>query len=200
VPRKFEKFYVLVALFTMIQQYQARAETLQGSLGLEQTSVVSSQYLAQSNSAVQAEATYARQFSGRFSVFAQYQTNLSNTLSAGIGGVTFDSSDILTKGGEIYRDGSAEVTRVPVWMFRASVGLGLFKYVDIMINNVSSPGISSAAPVQADLYGLKVAGILIRFIDEDWGVAASCSYVVASAENFGVSSTSFSLGMIYRNN
>jgi hypothetical protein len=199
-PRNRKKIYVIVGLLMLGQQFQARAETVQGNLGLEQTTVVSSIYQTTPISTIQAEATYARQFAGRFSAFAQYQTNVNNTLSAGIGGVTYDTADILTKGGDIHTDGSAEVTRVPVWMFRSSLGLGLFKYVDILKSNNTSLGSNNAVPVQADLYGLKFAGTVIRFLNDDWGIVASGSYIVASAQNFGISSTCFSFGMIYRNN
>ncbi len=200
VPLDRIKFYGAACLLFVGLQFTAVAETIQGSLGLEQTSVVSSIYTTKRSSKIQGEATYARQFSGRFSAFGQYQTKVDNTLSAGIGGVAFDSEDIQTKGGTIHSDGSSEVSRVPIWMFRSSVGVGLFKYVDILRSNNSLLGNKNEKPVQADLYGLKFATSLVKFMDEDWGVMASGSYVVASAQNFGLSSTCLSLGLIYKNN
>ena len=174
------------------------AETFEGGLGLERTSVVSSIYQTSIISAVQADLRYARPFWGRWSVFAQYQTNTKNTLSAGVGGMVFDTEELHAKGGAIYNDGTAEISKVPVWIFRTSVGLGLFKYVDQLLSNNASLGSRNSVPVQADLYGLKFQETVIRFLNDDWAWTVSGTYLVASAENFGLSSNCLSLGILYR--
>ena len=196
----FKKIVSVALLQAFSWSYIAIAETFEAKLGGEQTTVVSSIYQTAAQSTIQAEATYSRPLTGRWSILAQYQTNVLNTLSAGIGGLAYDSDAFHTKGGAIANDGTAEISRVPIWIFRAGFGVGLFKYVDVLKSNNASLGNRNAVPVQADLYGLKFAGTLMRLMSDDWGLTTSASYTVASADNFGISSTCFSLGVIYRHN
>ena len=177
----------------------AFSETIEGALGYENTSVASSIYITSAMSSVEGVVTYSRPIFGRWSMQAQYQTNMNSTLSAGLGGVVFDSADLLSKGGNIRNDGTSEISRVPLWLYRGSLGLGLYKYVDTLQSNDLRLGKNNRVPVQADLIGLKFSVSVVRFLFDDFGISFSGAYSVASATNFGLSSTCLSLGALYRN-
>ncbi len=174
------------------------AETFETATGLDNTLVVSSTYKPVSFSTGFLEATYSRPLFGRWSVIGQYHMNLSNTLSSGIGGFAFDSDDLLTKSGAISHDGSAEVTKAPLWLFRGMIGFGIFRYIDTLESNNVALGSRNKIPVQADLYGLKFGTSVYKFFGDKWAASIGGSYSVASASSFGVSSTSFSVGVLYR--
>ncbi len=193
----FSLSHLVILAFFALNSSQAFSESVEAKLGLEQTSVISTTYQGKTQSTLQAEATYSKEFVGRWSIFAQYQTNSKNTLSAGVLGVQYDSADIRSKGGTIYNDGGAEIIKSPIWMFRSSFGLGLFKYVDVLKSNNRNLGTLNDKPVQADMYGLKFSGSLIRFFRPDLGASFSFSYGVASASGFGISTSSFNFGVFY---
>ena len=192
--RHFQGPFITVLLMS---SYAAFSETLDGSIGLENTSIASSVYITTPITSVEGVITYARPIFGRWSIQAQYQTNLNRTLTAGLGGVIYDSADLQSKGGQIHNDGSSEIARVPVWLYRGSLGLGLYKYVDSLQSNDRRLGNKNKVPVQADLLGLKFSGNVVRFLAEGVGVSLAGSYSVASATDFGLSSTCFSIGVIY---
>jgi hypothetical protein len=175
----------------------SRAETISASVGMEQTNAVSSSYATAQKSSLQLDATYLRTYTGRWSFFAQYQMNTSGTMAGGIGGFTYDSADIIQRGGGLSFDGNNEITRLPLYFFRFSAGAGYFKYVDILLSNDPNRGTRNQVPIQADMVGLKLAGSVARVMDTDWGLHLGTSYLVASANNFGVSSTSFLFGAFY---
>ena len=188
----------MIGLLVLMCGECCSAETFEGQVGMEQTKVVSSSYQTSSISGLELSATYTRPMFSRWSFLAQYQTNMNNTLSAGILGIVFDSADLRTKGGMIGGDGTAEVTKTPIWLFRTSVGFGIFKYVDVLRSNNTALGTKNEVPVQADLYGLKLGGTLVRLMGDNWGVTGALTYSVASAKNFGISSNCLSLGAFYR--
>lgn len=174
------------------------AETVLVGVGVDQTRVVSSQYKTQSVSGAMLAATYSRPLMGVWSLLAQYRMNFSNTLTAGLLGIAYDSDEMQTKGGALAPDGRAEITRNPIWLFRSSLSFGAFRYVDTLESNNANLGTKNQVPVQADLYGLTFGVDVLRLVSESWGVNVSGSYSVASAQNFGISSTSVLLGSTYR--
>ncbi|MCX6117816.1 MAG: hypothetical protein NT027_09755 [Proteobacteria bacterium] len=177
----------------------ARSETFELSTGLDKTQVVSSAYQSPQISVMHIQATYTRPILGRWSILGQYHMNLKNSFTYGVVGVTYDSEDFVSRGGAIALDGTAEVTKNPIWVYRGSFGLGLFKYVDTLKSNDPSLGSRNLVPIQADLYGLKFSVSIIRFLSERWGISTEASYSAASAQNFGISNTSISFGSIFRN-
>jgi hypothetical protein len=187
----------VLCLLTVFQVSKARGDTFEGRLGLEQTQVVSTIYKGKVLTTPQASLSYNKAFVGRWSLLAEYQTNTNNTLSAGVFGISYDSEDLRVKGGAIYNDGTSEIVKSPIWTFRASFGLGLFKYVDVLKSSNPALGRFNNVPVQADMYGLKFNASAIRFINPNYALTGSFSYSVASASNFGISSSAASLGFMY---
>ena len=177
---------------------RARAENLEGKMGLEQTTAISPRYVGKQKTSIQFEATYSRAYTTRWQAFAQYQTNKLSTVSAGLFGFIYDSSDLIQKGGAISYNGMAEITRMPLWLFRASFGLGLFNYVDILKSNDPTKGTKNDVPVQAPMFGVKLGVHLVRMMDTDWGLSGNITHSLASTTNFGISSTCFLMGIIYR--
>ncbi len=175
-------------------------EVFEVKVGTEETSAVSSSYFPKAESAIQLEATYSRPFSGRWSIFGQYQINASNTLSGGFGGISFDSEDRLAKGGSISADGISEIIRQPIWMMRTSFGFGVVKYVNSLNSTDDNLGDLNTVPVQADLYCLKFAFSLIHFLNPTTGISLSGSYAAGSAGAFGVSSVAVTTGIFYQPN
>ncbi len=176
---------------------RALGDTIDGKLGLEQTQVVSTVYKGKVIATPAASLTYGKGFIGRWTLFAEYQTNSKNTFSAGIFGVSYDSEDLRAKGGAIYNDGSSEIVKAPIWLFRTSFGLGLFKYVDILKSSNPALGRLNNVPVQADMYGLKFSASALRFLNPNYAITGSFSYSVASALNFGISSSTIAFGVLY---
>ena len=175
----------------------ALGDTVDGKLGLEQTQVVSTLYKGKVLTTPAACLTYGKALVGRWTLIAEYQTNSKNTLSAGVFALSYDSEDLRSKGGAIYNDGSSEIFKAPIWVFRTSFGLGLFKYVDILKSSNPALGKLNNVPVQADMYGLKFSATVLRFLDPNYAITGSFSYSVASASNFGISSSSAALGILY---
>ncbi len=176
------------------------AENLEAKLGLEQTTAISPIYGGKQKTTLQFEGTYSKVYTGRWHAYAQYQTNKLSTLSAGVVGFIYDSADIMQKGGAINYNGDAEITRMPLWLFRGSFGLGLFNYIDILKSNDPSKGSKNDVPVQAPMFGIKLGGHVVRMMDTDWGISGQVTYALASTTSFGISSTCFSVGYIYRGN
>jgi hypothetical protein len=191
---------LVVLLLAVIGYNHARAENLEAKLGLEQTTAISPIYGGKQKTALQFEGTYSKAYTGRWHAFAQYQANKISTLSAGIVGFIYDSADMVQKGGAINYNGTAEITRMPLWLFRGSFGLGLFNYVDILKSNDPTKGTKNDVPVQAPMIGVKIGGHLVRMMDTDWGVSGNFSYSLASTTSFGISSNCISVGVIYRGN
>ncbi|MEI8025142.1 MAG: hypothetical protein WCI18_02225 [Pseudomonadota bacterium] len=176
---------------------RAHGDTIDGKLGLEQTQVISTVYLGKVLTTPEASLTYGKEFVDRWTLFAEYQTNSKNTLSAGVFGISYDSEDLRAKGGAIYNDGSAEIVKAPIWVFRTSFGIGLFKYVDILKSSNPALGKLNNVPVQADMYGLKFSATGLYFLNPNYAISGSFSYSVASASSFGISSSAASLGLLY---
>ncbi len=187
-------------LLAVCSYNNAQAENLEAKLGIEQTTAISPIYGGKQKTALQFEGTYSKLYTGRWHAFAQYQANKISTLSAGVVGFIYDSSDMIQKGGNISYNGNAEITRMPLWLFRGSFGIGLFNYVDILKSNDPSKGNKNDVPVQAPMIGVKIAGHLVRMMDTDWGISGNFSYALASTTSFGISSQCVSMGIIYRGN
>ena len=176
----------------------ADAETVDVAMGIDQTKVVSSQYKTQGVSGAQLQATYTRPMVGVWSLLAQYRMNFSNTLSAGLIGINYDTEELQTKGGAIAPDGKAEIIRNPVWVVRSFLAFGAFRYVDTLESNNVNLGNKNRVPVQADLYGLSFGVGLHHLFNDSWGCHSTLEYSIASAENFGISSTSLIFGGLFR--
>lgn len=193
-------FYgIFIAALTVLGTWPllALCDTMDGKMGLEQTQVMSTIYRGKVLSNLEASLTYGKDFIGRWSLFAEYQTNAKNTLSAGSFGFSYDSEDLRTKGGAIYNDGSSEILKSPIWVFRSAFGIGLFKYVDILKSSNPSLGKLNNVPVQADLLGLKLSATAMRFLNPNYAITGSFSYSVASATNFGITSYTTAFGLLY---
>ncbi len=190
----------IVLLLGPLGRHDAFAENLEAKLGLEQTTAISPIYVSKEKTTLQFEGTYSKTYTGRWHAFAQYQTNKISTLSAGTVGFIYDSSDMMQKGGAINYNGTAEITRMPLWLYRGSFGIGLFNYVDILKSNDPSKGSKNDVPVQAPMIGVKIGGHLVRMMDTDWGISGNFTYSLASATSFAISSNCLSIGVIYRDN
>lgn len=175
----------------------AFAETFDLKVGGERTNVVSSAYQKSSSSSASFALVYGRQIMGRWSGFAEYRNTLDNALSAGILGITYDSEDLRTKAGMISGDGTPEISKMPIWLTRYHLGVGIFRLVDILRSNDSSLGSKNLKPVKASPFGVKFGVSLHRFCDDNWAMSGGFSYAVASAANFGISTASFNLGVMY---
>jgi hypothetical protein len=173
------------------------AETIDVKIGGERTEVVSSSYQKESSSTTSFSLIYGRQIMGRWSGFAEYRNTLDNTLSAGILGITYDSEDLRTKGGLISGDGTPEISKMPIWMARYHLGVGIFRLVDILKSNDRSLGSRNLVPVKASPVGVKLGVSLYRMLKESWAMSGGFSYALASAGNFGISTMSFNLGVMY---
>lgn len=176
------------------------SDSINGTAGVERTKVVSTTFKSSVRNTPQIAVAYSKEWGERWSLFAGYQINSINTLSASIFGLSYDSEDLRTKGGSIFNDGNAEIIKNPIWALRTSIGIGLFKYVDVLKSNNPELGQLNDVPVQADLYGIKINALILRFFDSNYAFTGSLSYLVASTSNFGISSNSASLGVVYINN
>ena len=176
------------------------AETLEVKIGQDQTSVVSSSYQKSNSQTLALSVLYGRQALGKWSVFAEYRNSFDNTLSAGVLGLAYDTVPLQSKGGYMSPDGSAEISRIPQWLTRFSLGLGAFRFVDILRSNDRSLGTRNLVPVKAVLVGVKLGTSVYRFLTDNWALSIGGAYVVASAGNFGVSSTNLHLGVLYNIN
>jgi len=187
-------FIVSVASGTAI------AETIDVKVSHDQIQVVSSAYDKSSSSVPAISVAYSRQFMGKWSGFAEYRNTTDNSLSAGILGVAFDTEEIMTKGGFISGDGTPEIEKIPIWLTRLSIGVGVFRLVDVLKSNDRSLGSRNLVPVKASPFGVKLGVSLQRFLNENWAVSLGGSYIVATAGNFGVSSAGIHLGVMYNLN
>ena len=178
----------------------AFAETIDVKVSQDQIQVVSSDYEKSSFSVPAISVAYSRQFMGKWSGFAEYRNTTDNSLSAGILGVAFDTEEIMTKGGFIAGDGTPEIERIPIWLTRLSIGVGVFRLVDVLKSNDRSLGSRNLVPVKASPFGVKLGVSLQRFLNENWAASLGGSYIVATAGNFGVSSVSIHLGVMYNLN
>ncbi len=175
----------------------AQAETIDLKIGSERTEVVSSSYQKASSSSTSFALIYGRQIMGRWSGFAEYRNTLDSTLSAGILGISYDSEDLRTKGGLISGDGTPEISKMPIWLTRYHLGIGVFRLVDILKSNDRSLGSRNLVPVKASPVGVKLGASLYRFLRDSWAMSGGFSYALASAGNFGISTVSFNLGVMY---
>jgi hypothetical protein len=173
------------------------SETIDVKLGADRTDIVSSAYQKSSSTVASIALVYGRQVMGRWSAFAEYRNTMDNSLSAGIVGLAFDSEELRTKGGLISGDGTAEITKVPIWLTRYYLGVGVFRLVDILRSNDRSLGSRNLVPVKASPLGVKLGASLYRFMGDSFAVSAGGSYVLANAGNFGISSLSINLGVMY---
>lgn len=197
VARHSIKFILIVYLLV---PGVAIGETIEVKLGQDQIQVVSTEYEKSSSSVGAVSVVYGRSFMGRWSGFAEYRNTIDNSLSAGVLGIAFDSEEIMTKGGFISGDGTPEIARVPIWMTRFSIGLGVFRLVDVLKSNDRSLGSRNLVPVKASPFGVKLGVSQQRFFGETWAASLGASYIVASAGDFGVSAASLHLGVLYNIN
>ena len=186
---------VLIAL--LLPSLEVVAETIDVKIGQDQIQVVSSQYERSSSSATAISVIYGRQFMGQWSGFAEYRNTLDNSLSAGILGVAFDTEELMTKGGFISGDGTPEIAKIPIWMTRFSIGIGIFRLVDVLKSNDASLGSRNLVPVKASPFGVKLGVSVQRFFNEVWAGSLGATYIVASAGDFGISAASLQLGVLY---
>lgn len=175
----------------------AYAETIDVKIGGERTDVVSSSYQKASSSSTSFSLIYGRQIMGRWSGFSEYRNTLDNKLSAGILGITYDSEDLRTKGGLISGDGTPEVSKIPIWLTRYHLGVGIFRLVDILKSNDRSLGSRNLVPVKASPVGVKLGASLYRFMKDNWAMSGGFSYALATTGDFGISTVSFNLGVMY---
>ena len=189
-----KKYYGLACL--LVFGGRATAEVFEIKAGVEQTKVVSSSYYSVQNSTLQLAGSYSRAISSRWSGFIQYQVNSDSSLSATVSGVTFQSEELKVKGGAIRGDGSAEISTIPIWLYSAGFGFGLFKYVDVLRSNNPGLGTKNEQGVRADLYGLQFKASIARLVSDDWAMSLNGSYAVATAQGFGINSTCLSLGLL----
>jgi hypothetical protein len=188
------KTAILIWLYLSMPGY---AETIDVKIGGERTEVVSSAYQKSSSNSTSFALIYGRQIMGRWSGFAEYRNTLDNTLSAGILGITYDSEDLRTKGGLISGDGTPEISKMPIWLTRYHLGVGIFRLVDILRSNDRSLGSRNLVPVKASPVGVKLGASLYRFLRDNWAMSGGFSYALASAGNFGISTVSFNVGVMY---
>lgn len=187
----------LATLLFFASPLAVNAESIQLDAGSEQVQIVSSLYKKESNSAPYFAIGYGRQLMGRWSGFAEYRNTIDNVLSSGVVGVTYDSSELRIKGGLISGDGTPEISKVPLWLSRLSIGVGVYRLVDILRSNDQSLGSRNLVPVKASLIGIRLGGSLSRFITDNFSVSIGAGYTVATAGNFGVSSMGAHLGGMY---
>lgn len=187
----------LSALLFFAAPLAVNAEVIQLDAGSEQVQIVSSLYKKESNSAPYFAVGYGRQLMGRWSGFAEYRNTIDNVLSSGVVGVTYDSSELRIKGGLILGDGTPEISRIPLWLSRLSIGVGVYRLVDILRSNDQSLGSRNLVPVKASLIGIRLGGSLSRFITDNFSASIGAGYTVATAGNFGVSAIGAYLGVMY---
>lgn len=190
----------LILLYVTLFPSYAKGEIFDVKIGQDQVEVVSSQYEKKSSSSAAIAVAYSRQLTGRWSGFAEYRNTIDNSLSAGVLGVAFDTEDLMTKGGFISGDGSPEIARIPIWMTRISIGLGIFRLVDVLKSNDASLGNRNLVPVKASPFGIKLGVSLHKFFNEFWAGSAGVSYISATAGDFGVSATGIQLGVFFNLN
>jgi hypothetical protein len=190
----------LASVFIVSSSTTAIAETIDVKISQDQIQVVSSAYEKSSSSVSALSVAYSRQFMGKWSGFAEYRNTVDNSLSAGILGLAFDTEESLTKGGFISGDGTPEIARIPIWLTRFSLGIGVFRLVDVLKSNDRSLGSRNLVPVKASPFGIKMGVSVQRFLNENWAVSLGGSYMVATAGDFGVSSLSFHMGVMYNLN
>jgi hypothetical protein len=190
----------LALVFISISSTTAIAETIDVKLSQDQIQVVSSAYEKSSFSVSAISVAYSRQFMGKWSGFAEYRNTVDNSLSAGLVGLAFDTEEIMTKGGFISGDGTPEIAKIPIWLTRFSLGLGVFRLVDVLKSNDRSLGSRNLVPVKASPFGIKIGISVQRFLNENWAASLGGSYIVASARDFGVSSVSLHMGVMYNLN
>jgi hypothetical protein len=195
VPHKISKKKILLTPCVFLMMESARAEVFEVRAGLESTTVVSSSYYSEQKSSIQVSGVYSRLISSRWAGYVSYQMNADNSLSATIAGATFQSDDLVQKGGAIRGDGSAEISKTPIWLYRAGFGFGLFKFVDVLRSNNPSLGSRNEQAVRADMYGLKFEASAVRFVSDEWGVMLCGSYAVATAQGLGVNNSAASIGL-----
>jgi hypothetical protein len=191
------KYRAVVLLLGLVYGSASYSETIDVKLGADRTDIVSSAYQKSSSTVASIALVYGRQVMGRWSAFAEYRNTMDNSLSAGIVGLAFDSEELRTKGGLISGDGTAEITKVPIWLTRYYLGVGVFRLVDILRSNDRSLGSRNLVPVKASPLGVKLGASLYRFMGDSFAVSAGGSYVLANAGNFGISSLSINLGVMY---
>lgn len=191
---------LLTIFMAVLAGSESFAETLEVKIGQDQTSVVSSSYQKSNSLTLALSVLYGRQALGKWSVFAEYRNSFDNTLSAGVLGLAYDTVPLQSKGGYMSPGGSAEISRIPQWLTRFSLGLGAFRFVDILRINDRSLGTRNLVPVKAVLVGVKLGTSFYMFLTDNWALSIGGAYVVASAGNFGVSSTNLHLGVLYNIN
>lgn len=189
--------HFIIILSMMLLAEQSLAETIQLDVGAEQVQIVSSSYQKSSSNVGYFAASYGRQLMGRWSGFAEYRNTFDGSVSAGILGLAYDSIDLKIKGGLISGDGTPEISRVPIWLTRMSIGIGTYRLVDVLRSNDPSLGTRNLVPVKASLVGVKLGVAVHRFFRDYLAATAGGVYELASAGNFGVSATSFYLGVMY---
>lgn len=190
----------LASVFIVSSSTTAIAETIDVKISQDQIQVVSSAYEKSSSSVSALSVAYSRQFMGKWSGFAEYRNTVDNSLSAGLLGLAFDTEEIMTKGGFISGDGTSEIAKIPIWLTRFSLGLGVFRLVDVLKSNDPSLGSRNLIPVKASPFGIKMGVSVQRFLNENWAASLGGSYIVATAGDFGVSSMSFHMGVMYNLN
>ncbi len=190
----------LALVFIISSSATAIAETIDVKLSQDQIQVVSSAYEKSSSSVSAISVAYSRQLMGKWSGFAEYRNTVDNSLSAGLLGLAFDTEEIMTKGGFISGDGTPEIAKIPIWLTRFSLGLGVFRLVDVLKSNDRSLGSRNLVPVKASPFGIKIGVSVQRFLNENWAVSLGGSYIVATAGDFGVSSISLHMGAMYNLN
>ena len=190
----------LASVFIVSSSTTAIAETIDVKISQDQIQVVSSAYEKSSSSVSALSVAYSRQFMGKWSGFAEYRNTVDNSLSAGLLGLAFDTEEIITKGGFISGDGTSEIAKIPIWLTRFSLGLGVFRLVDVLKSNDPSLGSRNLIPVKASPFGIKMGVSVQRFLNENWAASLGGSYIVATAGDFGVSSMSFHMGVMYNLN
>jgi hypothetical protein len=199
VPRRY--FTILLLLYYAVAFSDlAQAETLVVGGGFGQTSIVSTQYKAKtiSNPEVYAQITYP--LFGRWSIAGQYQMNSDQSFTGLHVGIVFDSALLSSRGSGLNAEGQPEVVHAPKWLVRSKAGLGLYKFVGKLTSTDKSLGNKNEIDVQAELYGFSLGTGLYRFFNERWAGFVAIEAVLASAGNFGINSTTFALGTLWKFN
>ncbi len=178
----------------------ANAETLEGGVGISSIAVVSSRYASHNSSSPELQAAYTHALEGRWSIVGRYQMTSDQSLSGISAGVAFDSTQLHTTSGRINIDGQPEIRQSPTWLFRYSAAVGIFRYSDTLRSTNARLGNKNEVSVQAELYGFNLSAATYRFFNDSIGVSGQLSQVIASANNFGITATSLTVGLIWQYN
>lgn len=190
---------ILILIWGLLGSPLALADSVTAGFGTSQATLVSGEYKPKNIATTTIYGALSHHLTGLWSVMGKYETDIKKSSLQGFTvGIVYDSDPIRSKSGDVAPDGTPEVQRVPKWLIRTTAGIGQWRVSDTLEINKPNLGNKNKAPVQADMYGFTFGVGLYRFMAENFALFGAMNVAVASAGDFGMNNTGFSVGVLWQ--